>query len=234
MEKLLVFINPVKFKDLVNNHEFLSGIGFTKTDEVYKTTTYLSNDTMVSISDDKCSIIAITEINGFQGGIFLIPDSKIQKLFGTDNSLILNTEFKILYHGQTKNEYGQYIDKLINKSKGSEKTNEVLGSKYHELAQLIQKPSIHSIDGFISKISTFDSILESKLNLLHLCLTPSGATLAKSAEDYSLIKQEVEKLKISEEKSIIDYLGEQEIDDCLDEEKYLKYLATLRDALLPS
>lgn len=77
--------------------------------------------------------------------------------------------------------------------------------------------------------------LESKLNFLHHCLTPSGAKVASQAQDYPLIKDLVEGLKLEgSDKQILEHLAEQEDKDCFDEEKYLKHLRTLRDKLLVS
>ena len=78
-----------------------------------------------------------------------------------------------------------------------------------------------------------DDILEAKLNLLHLCLTPDGVKKISGIKNYHLIQSIVENIKVEEEaeESILEYLGKTNPEDCFSQ-GYISALTKLRFVLL--
>jgi len=95
------------------------------------------------------------------------------------------------------------------------------------------------INDIIERI--FETILQQKLNLLHDCLTPTGALKAMNSlsSEYLKIEQEVIEVlfkdpnsdEIDTKKTSIEYLAEDERRDCFSEE-YIYQLTHLRNSLL--
>jgi hypothetical protein len=99
-----------------------------------------------------------------------------------------------------------------------------------------------TVDAFYVLIG-HDPHLEAVLELLHTCLTPDGAKVARGVQNYHLIKNQVESIKVSvtkddgngnqvtEEVPVIDYLKDLSADEVFEDE-YIKPLEKLRDELL--
>lgn len=146
-----------------------------------------------------------------------------------------NGENYLLYHignlvnldSELKKADGKLTARLYSSADGE--------ATYNNIKNLIKEICNGNISSNLESIIRdffFDKELEAKLNLLHLCLTPTGAKEAKLIHDYHLIKNIVESVMISKDESVIEYLAKQT--DCFDHENYLLPLTKLRNELLPS
>ena len=163
------------------------------------------------------------------------------KLIVLDDTFINWTKYQInksndyiLYHTSSE---GNVITALTTAFLDNhiQKSSHILGEFHDEVYRIIfgndsDKPNkILNVLGFTNEQIEEKEILESKLNLLHQCLTPDDAKTATQIPNYHLIEVDVEDVKIKNE-SVIEYLAKQS--DCFDEEGYIKPLTTLRDKLL--
>ena len=155
----------------------------------------------------------------------------------TETVVVNSKQDFLLFHNQTTNEIKNLFD--VNHIKEGHQTQlpehfykpvfEILvdNAKNNKFIEILK------ILGFTQEQVDERDTLEAKLNLLHLCLTPSEAKKAKDVEGYSLIKDLVESVTLEgSDIRIIDHLATQE--DCFDENNYLKPLRALRDKLLQS
>lgn len=169
--------------------------------------------------------------------IILVKDSSTTPLIGIN----AGTDF-LLHHTRTT----EHQNSVVHEFKGGKKQG-MHSQRDEDFYKYVFKEiifndtntdklnSILQVLGFDDATQKHNKELESKLNFLHNCLTPSGAKIALQTQDYNLIKDLVESLKLEgSDKTILKYMAEQEDKDCFDEEKYLKHLRTLRDKLLVS
>ena len=190
------------------------------------------NQYLSPVFNENKFISSLSENGQFQIGtnltskVILIND----ELTNLGNITINQDDDYLLYHNTTK----ETITTLFKyKVKGHNMPNDE--SLYRPVLKIIFDGRNEKAERIIEFLfPPAEKILDVKLNLLHLCLTPESAKNAREVTDYYLIKEEVERcnMPIDSNLLVIDHLAIQNPSDCFDEEKYIKPLSLLRDKLL--
>lgn len=180
MTKLLVFIDPEKFKNLM----LTIPVGYEKVNpDGSERVEWLGGTDILCVSESGCLIMGVGDINGSNATIFIIPDGKIEQVN-------VSTPYKILYHHNTIENYQIPLNLLIEKSVASKLSQEDTNTVYGKLAKLVNdnQITIEKINAFIDLI--LDDKLEAQLNLLHQCLMPTTTPANLEGNEWSALKPE--------------------------------------------
>lgn len=216
--KIIAFIEPSKFALLLDVNQFIKG--FEIINDNQEISQLSDNTELVYLSEKEIKVAGYNEKLFNDASVVLVPDS-----FNLKHNFI--SEFKVLYHGITINNYSESILKLRKNNffRGEKKSieestedNEI--TPYFEIVELIKKGiSNKGVKNIYDKIPSYNVLLEAKLNLLHECLTPEGAA---EADTSSLTP---------EQKKIVLFLSKHKDNLAKD---YIEKLTELRNSLLGS
>ncbi len=226
VEQIICFIDPGKFQELLLNAQKKDGLKLSK-DRII-----LNNDNLVYIGENEIETSNYDADKANKSKCLLVPDSfKLQ--------YIPAKAFKILYHNGTTNR--DLINELRNNKfyTGERKSIEEIEAEndknkeslYYIIAKNIRDLSINEIT---EQIPYYDVILETKLELLHACLTPEGARNIYSIDNIDLIEGITVNYSINKkEKNIKQFISEHLAikSDCFSD-TYIESLSCLRIALL--
>lgn len=206
MKQIIIFINPSKFYSLLGQH-CATEIGFAA--RIQGNWRYLQNNKQIFyVKSEKSHAGDYSEAEAKSSLYILVPD---QLKF--EYTPELKSDFKVLYHSETKNNYPHQYERLkaLPNCKGLLSSSEMEDTIYDTIAKQIRTGKNIEVDSVWKEIPEFSFTLESNLKLLHNCLTPEGAANADKlllTEDQITIVESLAKSQSNFSQDYIDRLIE--------------------------
>jgi len=192
--KIVAFIAPDKFKNLFSNEVQINNLipqysgGFVRHTGRMNWLNNGQNIIYIKLNEVKSGPY---EESLFNDAVIVLMDDNYQL------NHTFNSDFKLLYHSETIRSNADLIHSIKSNSKciGFAQSMEEFEENgkttpYYEIALLIERGiREESVQIIYDSIQVYNPVLEAKLNLLHECLTPEGASEVEKISNYNMIKE---------------------------------------------